>query len=340
MGIEFALKLPIHGQAAGTPFAALAKLAIAAEEAGFSSIYTIDHLLLPPPRLLGFNNADPTRPYFTDGWCSLAAIAALTSRIRIGPQVTPIGLRHPVFVAKWGATVDRISNGRLRLGVGLGHQEVEYTSHGFPYPGFREQFYRMTEGIEIIRRLWTDEEPVTYEGTHYTVRDVRFWPKPTQPTVPIWYGGTSPSIRRGVAALGDGWFPAAPQLGGFGPDFFRDSIAEIRHDALARGRAEHIGSGALFQSVISEDQADIERSAAMLRRRPEFADLTIEEMRAKGVIMIGKPEEVCRQFEPYVDAGVEEFTVLFHPLDDLDGVLRGIDLYARRVMPYFNGPRA
>ena len=217
MSIEFALKLPIHGQRADTQFQPFIDLAVAAEEAGFAAVYVIDHLLLPAPRLLGYTHADPLKPYFIDAWCSLAAIAARTSRIRLGPQVTPIGLRHPVFVAKWGATVDLISNGRLRLGVGLGHQEVEYVSHGFPYPSFKERFARMTEGVEIIRRLWSEPTPVTYEGAHYTIRDVNFWPKPVQQHVPIWYGGTSPSIRKGVAQFGDGWFPATPQLGGFTP---------------------------------------------------------------------------------------------------------------------------
>jgi probable F420-dependent oxidoreductase len=335
VGIEFALKLPIHGQKADTPFAPLLDLAVAAEEAGFSSVYVIDHLLLPPPRLLGFTDADPDKPYFTDAWTSLAAIAARTSRIRIGPQVTPIGLRHPVFIAKWGATIDRISDGRFRLGVGLGHQEVEYVSHGFPYPPFKERYERMTEGVEIIRRLWSDEPSVTYEGKHYTVTDVNFWPKPVQASVPIWFGGTSASIRRGVAAMGDGWFPAAPQLGGFGPEFFRESLAEIRASAAGQGRTQRIGAGALFQGMISEDRADIDRSVALLHRRPEYEGLSLEEIRGKGVIMIGTPDDVCRQIEPYAEAGVEEFSFLFHPLDDLDGVRRAIDLYAKKVMPQF-----
>ena len=113
------------------------------------------------------------------------AVAARTKRIRIGTQVTPIGLRHPVFVARWAATLDQVSNGRFRLGVGLGHQEVEYVSHGFPYPSFKARYARLTEGIEIIRRLLTESEPVTFEGEHFSVKDVNMWPKqhPYEPTV-------------------------------------------------------------------------------------------------------------------------------------------------------------
>lgn len=334
MAVDFSFKLNVHGQRIDTPFERYLDLARSAEAAGFLAVYVIDHLLLPASRLVGITDADPSKPYFLDCWCTLAALAAATKKIRIGPQVTPIGLRHPVFVAKWGATVDRISNGRLSLGVGLGHQEVEYVSHGFPYPSFKERFERMMEGVEIIRRLWTEEAPVTYEGKHYTVKDVSFWPKPVQSPPPIWFGGTSPSIRRGVAQLGDGWSPAAPQLGGFTPAFFKESLATIRADAAARGR-KRIRAGALFLTSISANSSNIEKAAAMLRKKEAYAGLSLDEINNRGVVMMGNPDQVCRALEPYVEAGVEEFTMSFIPMDDLDGIRRGIDLYAEKVMPRF-----
>ncbi len=336
MPVNFAFKLNVHGQRIDTPFERYLDLACAAEAAGFSGVYVIDHLLLPGPRLVGITGADPSRPYFLDCWCTLAAVAARTTKIRIGPQVTPIGLRHPVFVAKWGATVDRISNGRLSLGVGLGHQEVEYISHGFPYPPFKERFERMMEGVEIIRRLWTEETPVTYEGKHYSVKDVSFWPKPVQSPPPIWFGGTSPSIRRGVARFGDGWSPAAPQLGGFSPAFYKESLAAIRADAASQGRTQRIRAGALFHTCISEDKDEIERAAAMLRRKSDYAGRSVEEINKLGVVMMGNPDQVCGALEPYAEAGVEEFTVSFVPMDDLDMIRRGIELYAEKVMPRFS----
>ncbi|MBI3919127.1 MAG: LLM class flavin-dependent oxidoreductase [Betaproteobacteria bacterium] len=335
MPIDFAFKLNVHGHHPDTPFERYIDLACHAEAAGFSAVYVIDHLLLPADRLVGITDAEPSRPYFLDCWCTLAAVAARTRKIRLGPQVTPIGLRHPVFVAKWGATIDRISNGRLSLGVGLGHQEVEYVSHGFPYPPFKERFERMMEGVEIIRRLWTEDAPVTYQGKHYSVQDVTFWPKPAQSPPPIFFGGTSPSIRRGVARLGDGWSPAAPQLGGFSPAFYQESLAAIRADAASRGRTGSIRAGALFHTAISEDAGEIERAAAMLRRKPAYSGRSVDEINQTGVVMMGTPEQVGGALEPYVEAGVEEFTMSFVPMDDLDLTRRGIDLYARKVMPRF-----
>jgi probable F420-dependent oxidoreductase len=334
--ITFAFKLNVHGQHLDTPFERYLDLASHAEAAGFSAVYVIDHLLLPSDRLVGITDAEPSRPYFLDCWCTLAAVAARTKKIRLGPQVTPIGLRHPVFVAKWGATIDRISNGRLSLGVGLGHQKVEYISHGFPYPPFKERFERMMEGVEIIRRLWTEETPVTFKGKHYSVQDVSFWPKPVQSPPPIFFGGTSPSIRRGVAKSGDGWSPAAPQLGGFTPAFYKESLAAIRADAVGQGRSRLIAAGALFHTAVSEDAGEVERVAAMLRRKPAYSGRSVEEINQLGVLMMGTPEQVCRGLEPYAEAGVEEFTMSFVPMDDLDLIRRGIDLYATKVMPRFS----
>jgi alkanesulfonate monooxygenase SsuD/methylene tetrahydromethanopterin reductase-like flavin-dependent oxidoreductase (luciferase family) len=167
------------------------------------------------------------------------------------------------------------------------------------------------------------------------VKDVSFWPKPVQSLPPIWFGGTSPSIRRGVARLGDGWSPAAPQLGGFTPAFYKESLAAIRADAASQGRSQRIRAGALFLTCVSKDPKEVERVAAMLRRRPTYAGRSVEEMNSLGVMMMGNPDQVCRALEPYVEAGVEEFTVAFVPMDDLDGIRRGIDLYAEKIMPRF-----
>jgi probable F420-dependent oxidoreductase len=341
VGLSLALKLPMYAQDPNAEFHHVIDLAREAEAHDFTAAYVIDHLLLPTARLVGKTDADLTRPYHIDAWPTLAAVAASTTKIRIGPQVTPIGLRHPVFVAKWGATIDRISNGRFVLGVGVGHQELEYVSLGFPFPPFPERLARLVEGIGVIRRLWESEEPVTYQGDHYTITDVPFWPKPIQAHVPIWFGGTSPAIQRTAAKLGDGWFPAAPQTGGMGATTYADGLRSIREGAVAQGRIERIGAGALFMVTISEDRADIERAADMLRRRSnaggflEYAGLSAEEISAQGAILLGTPDQICAKLEPYVKAGMEELTVSFLPLDDMDGIRRGIELMATKVRPRF-----
>ena len=139
-----------------------------------------------------------------------------------------------------------------------------------------------------------------------------------------------------MARLGDGWSPAAPQLGGFTPAFYKESLAAIRADAASQGRTQAIRAGALFLTSISEDTNEIERVAAMLRQRPSYAGLSVEEINSRGVTMMGNPDQVCRALEPYAEAGVEEFTVAFVPMDDIDLIRRGIELYAEKVMPRFS----
>lgn len=341
MTLKLALKLPMYAQDHDAPFSDLMDVALAAEDAGFVAAYVIDHLLLPTGRLYGKTSADLSRPYHIDAWPTLSAVAARTTRIRIGPQVTPVGLRHPVFLAKWGAAIDRISNGRFVMGIGVGHQELEYSSFGFPFPPFKDRMARLVEGIEIMRRLWEEPDPVTYTGEHYQISEVPFWPKPVQKHLPIWFGGTSPAIQRTAARYGDGWFPATPQTGGLDPSVYAAGVSSIREQLAQNGRTGPFGFGALFMTTISENRADIERAADLLRQRRntngflDYAGLSAEDISAQGAILMGDPDAICRRLEPWVNAGLEELTVSFLPLDDMDGVRRGIDLYATKVAPRF-----
>jgi probable F420-dependent oxidoreductase len=335
--VKFAFKLNVHGQHLDTPFERLLDLARHAEAVGFDGVYVIDHLVLPGPRLAGYTNADPTRPYFQDCWTTLAAVAAVTRRVKIGPQVTPIGLRHPVFVAKWGATLDHISAGRFLLQVGAGHQEIEYTSYGFPYPPFKVRFERLLEGVRLIRALWSEQGPVDFSGEHYQSHQADFWPKPVQrPSPPIWFGGTSERIQGAVAQLGDGWTPAAPQAAGLDRAFYRNALERIKADAAAAGRPGTIVGGGMFYAAVAPSEGEAQEAASVLRRRADWAALTLPELADRGVAIVGTPDQATRTIEKYVDAGVEYFTLGFIPLDALDATRRGMDLFAEKVMPRFS----
>lgn len=331
---RFALKLSIHGQLPETSFADIVHLATLAEEVGFEGTFVVDHLFLPPGRLSGYSNAPVDKPYFLDAWTSLAALAQATTRLRVGPQVTPIGLRNPVFVAKAAMTVDRISDGRLILQVGAGHQQVEYDGAGVAFKKLSQRIGQLVEGIEIIRALWSSAEPVTYEGEYFSVKEFPFWPKPVQsPAPPIWLGGTSQGIRTVVAEHGDGWSPAAPQRTGLDPVFYRDALAEIRERAAGR----HITGGALFYCIVSDSKDEVDGALELLRRRADWSDLGPDELRASGIALAGSPGQVVDAIGRYVEAGVEYFTVAFMPLEDGRANARSIQLFADRVMSAFRG---
>lgn len=337
--IGFALKLNMYAQPVDTDFNEFIELAILAEELGFDAVYSIDHLLLPPTVVDGFSEvADETRPYFPETWTALAAIAARTSRIRLGPQVTPVSLRHPVFIAKMAANIDRISHGRLVLQVGTGWNPHEYQAFGFPFDeAFQVRYEKMIEGLDIIERLWMTDGPVSYDGQHYQLKEADFWPKPVQqPRPPIWFGGTGKKVRDAVAQYGDAWTPAAPHFTGLLPEFYQERIAEIRSKMADLGRdPEQLLPAALFFTVLSERREDAYAQAEKLRRREDWADLTVDKMQELGVAMVGNPEDVVRQIQRYVDAGVQYFTLGFAPISSFETTSRAMRLFADQVMPHF-----
>ncbi|HJR89213.1 MAG TPA: LLM class flavin-dependent oxidoreductase [Aeromicrobium sp.] len=177
---------------------AVVQLAVEAESAGWDGFFVWDHIRWREPVRAA---ADP--------WIVLAAVAAATDRIRLGPMVTPPGRRRPAKLARETATLDQLSDGRLVLGIGIGSDQF-----GEEFSRFGEETEDATraamtdETLEILRTAWSGE-PVQHRGTHHVVDDVAFLPRPVQrPGVPIWIAGlpgrTRPMRR---AARHDGFFP-------------------------------------------------------------------------------------------------------------------------------------
>jgi alkanesulfonate monooxygenase SsuD/methylene tetrahydromethanopterin reductase-like flavin-dependent oxidoreductase (luciferase family) len=194
--LRSALWLPIFDELAEP--AVVARLAAEAEEAGWDGVFVWDHVRWQAPVQAV---ADP--------WITLAAIATATERLRFGPMVTPLARRRPVKVAKETATLDRLSGGRLTLGVGLGSNRFadELSSTGEELDD-RERGLMLDESLEILTGAWSGT-PVHHHGPHYTVDGVTFLPRPVQqPGVPVWasgFPGKVKPLRR--AARHDGFFP-------------------------------------------------------------------------------------------------------------------------------------
>jgi probable F420-dependent oxidoreductase len=161
---------------------------------------------------------------------TLSYVAAVTSRVTFGTEVLVLPQRHPTLVAKQVSTLDTLSGGRVRLGVGVGWQESEFEALG---EDFGTRGARMDEAIRLLRAWWTEPQ-VDFTGTHYRVRAMAMEPKPPQGrALPIWVGGYSDAAFRRVAQLGDGWL-----AGGAAGDAEsgRRGIDAIRRHAEAAGR--------------------------------------------------------------------------------------------------------
>jgi probable F420-dependent oxidoreductase len=201
--------------------------ASAAEELGYAHILAYDHVLGADPQhyqgWAGPYDIDTTfhEPFVLFGYLAAITSMELVTGIIILPQ------RQTALVAKQAAEVDILTEGRLRLGVGLGWNAVEYEALG---KDFTDRGRRMSEQVALLRRLWT-QRSVTFEGRYETVTAAGLAPMPVQRPIPIWFGGTQPAALRRVGRLADGWFPGV----GPGPRF-DESLAIVRDAAVAAGR--------------------------------------------------------------------------------------------------------
>jgi probable F420-dependent oxidoreductase len=182
--------------------AAVSRLARALEEIGYDHIDIFDHVVMGHPI-----DGRPPGPYnpampILEALMTLSHIAAVTSRVTLGTEVLVLPQREPTLVAKQVSTLDTLSGGRVRLGVGVGWQESEYDALGEP---FATRGSRMDEAIALLRAYW-GEARVDFAGRHYHATAMSMEPKPPQGgKIPIWIGGYSEAAFRRVGRLGDGW---------------------------------------------------------------------------------------------------------------------------------------
>ena len=185
--IKFGLYLPTGD------FARARKVAERAEKQGFYSLSINDHLYSP------MGERDPQLECFS----TLSAIAAITSRIRLAPAVVAMSFRNPALLAKTASTLDCISNGRLILGLGSGWQRTEYDAHGFPYPSTAERLDQLEDGINVLKAMWTQEEPA-YQGRYFAIKNAYNHPRPVQkPYPPLMLGGSGKRLLEIAAKHAD-----------------------------------------------------------------------------------------------------------------------------------------
>ena len=198
----------------------------AAEGLGYSTIWVIDHLVLPAKVEGGyaFNPLDP----FLEPITVLGALALKTTRVKLGTAVLVLPYRHPIYTAKSLATVDVLSGGRLVVGVGAGWMEPEFNALGVP---IAERGSRTNETIDILKALWTEDTP-SYAGRHFQFSNIKFVPQPVQkPRPPILIGGMTKGALQRVARRGDGWIAL-----GKGPEDLKAPLDTLRELTTKAGR--------------------------------------------------------------------------------------------------------
>lgn len=210
------------------------EVAVRAEDLGFESVFLPDHTHVPASRLSPF----PHPPYgelpreyyrFRDPFVTLAGIAAVTSRIKLGTSVALVVERDPIVLAKQVATLDLMSDGRVLLGVGAGWNREEMANHGTDP---RTRMALLGERVRAMQEIWSNDK-AEFHGQFVDFDPIYSWPKPVQrPWPPVIVGGNGPTVLDRVLAYGDGWFPGHQRdLTALG-----ERITELQDRAAGAGR--------------------------------------------------------------------------------------------------------
>jgi F420-dependent oxidoreductase-like protein len=268
-----------------TDWPAFRDAAVAAEAAGWDSIWTWDHLLA----IQG-----PWQQPIFEGWTSLAAIAALTSRVRLSLLVGANTFRNPGLTAKIATTLDHVSGGRAVLGIGGAWFEREHEAFGFEYGATTgERLDWLDESVGLLRRL-LDGETVTHHGPHYQMVEALCRPRPIQPHLPILVGGSGPKKTiRTVARHADGWNTAGDV------DTVRRNLEILRQHGADVGRdVSEIELTVSFPMVIRDSVAE-----AQAVRAAQLANNGMAEQH-NAPLLFGPPELAADAIRPYVALGV------------------------------------
>ena len=283
--------LMIEGQE-GVTWDDWARLAGLAEEHGFEGLFRSDHytaIIRPDAAAL-------------DAWATLAALASLTERIRLGTLVSPATFRHPSVLARMAVTVDHISGGRVDVGMGSGWYEREHLAHGFPFLDGKQRFALFAEQVEIVVRSWT-EERFDHEGAAYTLRGQQALPRPVQkPHPPLVLGGT---VKPRFAALAARYATEVNTLGAPN-DELRERRAALERACAERGRdPATLGYSVMTACFVGESETDVhDRVARFLAIRGDDADPAALVAERRDRWLVGTVEEVAERIASLGAIGV------------------------------------
>jgi F420-dependent oxidoreductase-like protein len=277
----------------------LTRLAQAADQAGYDSLWLADHLVTAPP----------SQEMLFECWTLAAALARDTTRVRIGQLVTANSYRNPALQAKMASSLDVLSNGRLTFGIGAGWYEPDYQTYGYEFPDAPERLRQLQEAVQVILALWTEEE-ATFEGDYYQIRGAMNQPKGVQkPHIPLLIGGGGERVTlKLVAQFGD----ASNLISD--PATLERKFAVLREHCSAVGRDyESIHRTALTLTIIGE--AD-EQARAQI---PEWAGAVFPgDVGAYG--LIGSVATIRKRLAAYEATGVQELVITLPDATYLDTV--------------------
>jgi probable F420-dependent oxidoreductase len=292
--------------------ATIVNVAEKAEEWGLDSFWLSDHLLAPSPEL--------------DVIATLSLLASRTSRIKLGPSVFLLNLRHPLVAAKSFATLDYLSHGRIVMAVGTGANLADYAACGIPTEG---RGRRLDEGIIVLRKVWTEPQ-ASFHGKYFDFDNVTIEPRPERRahndsgTIDIWVGGRSDAALRRTARFADGYFASFQT-----PQEFAQSMATIHSYAVQFGRENsRIESGLILLCRLASS-----RERAMEDMRPVVAALGRGGDMFVQRALYGSPADIIERIQEYVAAGLDKFVLW--PVAEPAAWAGQIELIGREIATHY-----
>jgi alkanesulfonate monooxygenase SsuD/methylene tetrahydromethanopterin reductase-like flavin-dependent oxidoreductase (luciferase family) len=268
-------------------------------------------------------------------WTWLSALAERTDDMELGPLVGSVTYRNPALLAKMATTVDILSEGNLKLGLGAGWHDEEHRAYDFDYPDIEDRIEMLDETIHVLKAMFTEADP-TYHGDHYHIEDAYNEPKPVQdPYPPIVVGGAGPKLLRVAARHADEWnVEISGRARGPPIDFKVEKFDEYLEEA-GRDPAD-VERSWLAHILVREDEDELQRLCDEIFPLPwgEEGDIdenlsNAQEAREKGDFLIGTPAEVIEQIESIRELGFGKLQLMFLDFPDT----RGIELFGDEVRP-------
>lgn len=292
------------------------------EVAGYDSLWVYDHFHTVP---------EPTQEATYEAWTLMAALAAVTSTIRLGQMCTCNTYRPPAYLAKVAASIDVISGGRVEMGIGAGWYEHEHDGYGYPFLKPSERIGMLREGVEIMQRMWTEDE-VDFDGKYYTLKGAISKPHPLQdPHIPFWIAGGGEKLTLNVAAR-------YGQYTNFGID-----LEEFKKKSeILAGHCRDVGTdydaivrSTNFNILCAETESELEEKLAGFEAHMKkyASDEKADRQVALYKAMSGTPEQIIERLREWEAAGMT-YTIVYFPDPAYD--TGSMDLFAEKVIPAFS----
>jgi F420-dependent oxidoreductase-like protein len=298
IGLQFGLQIPVYTWPGGSTEIRdrLREIARAAEQAGFSSIWVMDHFRQIP--MFGAAWVD-----MLESWTTLAYLAALTERVHLGTLVTGITYRNVAHLGKIVATLDVLSGGRAACGLGAGWFEAEHRAYGWPFPSATERYACLEDALQLLPLLWGKGTP-EFHGRTIDVPEALCYPRPLQEHVPILVGGNG---ERHTLRLAAQYADACNIIGDVDTVARKVAVLHAHCDALGRER-ESVAITQLSTTLVGHDSDAVAEAVERLRPRRSSAE------RYAATVNAGTVSDQIGRFRALADAGVQTAVVSFPDL--------------------------